>query len=69
MRPGNPPRNVASFKNAESVATAPQLREEIRKTRVCVGGNVLSLEGLDRSPKFEIAAQGARIVRQDSAHR
>src|SRR5258708_17915073 len=26
MRPSNPPRNVASFKNAESVATAPQLR-------------------------------------------
>src|SRR5262245_44310882 len=25
-RPGNPPRNVASFKNADSVATAPQLR-------------------------------------------
>ena len=57
------------LKNLESVATAPQLREEIRKTRVCVGGNVLSLEGLDRSPKFEIAAQGARIVRQASAPR
>src|SRR5215470_5618283 len=26
MRPSNPPSNVASFKNAESVATAPQLR-------------------------------------------
>ena len=26
MRPSNPPRNVASFKNAETVATAPQLR-------------------------------------------
>src|SRR5215471_11966989 len=26
MRPSNPPHNVASFKNAESVATAPQLR-------------------------------------------
>jgi hypothetical protein len=26
MRPSNPPRNVASFKNAESVVTAPQLR-------------------------------------------
>jgi hypothetical protein len=30
MRPGNPPRNVASFKNAESVATAPQLRAAAR---------------------------------------
>jgi hypothetical protein len=27
MRPSNPPRNVASFKNAKSVATAPQLRD------------------------------------------
>jgi hypothetical protein len=26
MRPSNPPGNVASFKNVESVATAPQLR-------------------------------------------
>src|SRR5262245_2850870 len=26
MRPSNLPRNVASFKNAESVATTPQLR-------------------------------------------
>jgi hypothetical protein len=36
---------------------APQLPEEIRKRRVYVGGNALSLEGLDRSRKFEIAAR------------
>jgi len=27
MRPSNPPRNVALFKNLESVATAPQFLE------------------------------------------
>jgi hypothetical protein len=70
MRPSNPPSNVTLFKNLESVAKAPQLLEEIRKTRrVCVGGNALSLAWLDRSPKFEIAAQGACIVRQASAPR
>jgi hypothetical protein len=66
MRPSNPPGNVTLFKNLESVATAPQLLEEIRKTRV---RNGLSLAWLDRSPKFEIAAQGARIVRQACAPR
>jgi len=69
MRPSNPPGSVALCKNLDSVATAPQLLEEIRKTRVCVGGNALSLAWLDRLPKFEIAAQGARIVRQASAPR
>ena len=67
MRPSNPPGNVTLFKNLESVATAPQLLEEIHKTRVCVGGNAPSLAWLDRSPKFEIAAQGACIVRHASA--
>jgi hypothetical protein len=38
MRPSNPPGNVTLFKNLESVATAPQLLEEIRKTRVCAMG-------------------------------
>jgi hypothetical protein len=44
MRPSNPPGNVTLFKNLGSVVTAPQLLEEIRKTRVYVGGNALSLE-------------------------
>ena len=69
MRPSNPPGNVTLFKNLESVATAPQLVEEIRKTQVCMGDNALSLAWLDQSPKFEIAAEGARIVRQASAPR
>jgi hypothetical protein len=43
MRPSNPPGSVTLLKNLESVATAPQLFEEIRKTRVCMGGNALSL--------------------------
>jgi hypothetical protein len=34
MRPSNPHGNVTLFKNLESVATAPQLLEEIRKTQV-----------------------------------
>jgi hypothetical protein len=38
MRPSNPPGNVTLFKNLESVATAPQLLKEIRKTRVCAMG-------------------------------
>jgi hypothetical protein len=58
MRPSNPPANMTLFKNLESVATAPQLLEEIPKRRVYVGGGGLSLAGLDRSPKFEIAAEG-----------
>jgi len=57
MRSSNPLGNVTLFKNSESVATAPQLLEEIRKTPVCVGGNALSLAWLDRLRKFEIAAQ------------
>jgi hypothetical protein len=32
MRPSNPPRNVALFKNLESVATAPQFLEASRKS-------------------------------------
>src|SRR6266576_38378 len=32
MRPSNSPRNVASFKNAESVAIAPQLRAAAKLT-------------------------------------
>jgi hypothetical protein len=31
MRPSNPPRNVALFKNLESVATAPQFLEASRR--------------------------------------
>jgi hypothetical protein len=31
MRPSNPPRNVALFKNLKSVATAPQFREASRR--------------------------------------
>jgi hypothetical protein len=31
MRPSNPPRNVALFKNLESVAIAPQFLEASRR--------------------------------------
>jgi hypothetical protein len=32
MRPSNPPRNVALFKNLESVATAPRFLEASRRS-------------------------------------